>query len=277
MRNSINPEDIDFYNEYGFVRIRSLLSPEETERLRTYQNQALALRGNYRFADRDILADEKPVFERMFRQRLNLWRTYEPLREFALSPGIAKIAAELSGVDAVRLWHDAAFVKQPWANGTFWHFDAAYWSFNSRRGITVWVALTDSRPDNGGLYFMPGSHREVDFDLPVFAQDHVAGLFDLPGYEHWREREAVSLPLKAGDCTFHNGLTLHGSGINMTPYHREGWTCAYMPDGSTFNGKPNVLPEDYLATLGIGDPLNNDDLNPVVYRKPDRGSRDRGF
>ena len=265
MRDSINQEDIDFYNEYGFVRIRSLLTPEETERLRAHQNAALLRRGNYRYPDRDILGEDNPVYERMFVQRLNLWRDYEPIREFTLNPHIAKIAAELSGVDAMRVWHDAAFVKQAWANPTFWHFDAAYWSFNTRQGITVWVALTDSRPDNGGLYFMPGSHRVIDFDLPVFASEHVAGLFDLPGYAHWREQEPVCLPLKAGDCTFHNGLTLHGSSINMTPYRREGWVCAYMPDGATFNGKPNVLPEDYLAGLSIGDYLRNDVLNPVAY------------
>ncbi|MCX7096141.1 MAG: phytanoyl-CoA dioxygenase family protein [Methylobacter sp.] len=267
MRDSINQEDIDFYNEYGFVRIHSLLTPEETERLRRHQDNALEQRGKYRYPDRDILGEDNPVYERMFLQRLNLWRDYEPIREFTLSPRIAKIAAELAGVDAMRLWHDAAFIKQGWANPTSWHFDAAYWSFNSPGGITVWVALTDARPDNGGLYFMPGSHREIDYCLPIFSNDHVAGLFDLPGYEHWREREAVSLPLKAGDCTFHSGLTLHGSGINMTPHQRAAWVCAYMPDGSVYNGKPNVLPDDYVKSLGVGDYLRNDDFNPVVYRK----------
>lgn len=266
MRDSINQEDIDFYQEYGFVRIQSLLTTDEVERLRALQYAALEQRGNYRYPDRDIRGDDNPVHERMFLQRLNLWRDYEPIREFTLNPRIAKIAAELSGVNAMRLWHDSSFIKYPWANPTSWHFDAAYWSFNTHQGTTVWVALNDSRPDNGGLYFMPGSHRELTFDLPVFAEDHVSGLFDLPGYEHWREREAVSLPLKAGDCTFHNGLTLHASSLNMTPYRREAWVCAYMPDGSTFNGKPNLLPTDYLANLQVGDYLQNDDFNPVVYR-----------
>lgn len=267
MRDSINQEDIDFYNEYGFVRIRSLLTPEEVERLRTHQNNALAQRGDYRFPDRNILAQENPQHEKMFLQRLNLWRDYAPIREFTLSDKIGKIAAELAGVSAMRLWHDAAFIKQPWANPTSWHFDAAYWSFNSRQGTTVWIALRDSSPENGGLHFMPGSHHEVDFDLPIFAEDTVAGLFDLPTYQKWRHHEPVCLPLKAGDCTFHNGLTLHATSINMTPHHREAWVCAYMPDGSTFNGKPNVLPDEYLQTLNIGDYLRNDELNPVVYRR----------
>ena len=42
-------------------------------------------------------------------------------------------------------------------------------------------------------------------------------------------------------------------------------TVGYMPDGSTFNGTPNILPPDYLATLQIGDVLDNESQNPLVY------------
>jgi hypothetical protein len=39
-----------------------------------------------------------------------------------------------------------------------------------------------------------------------------------------------------------------------------------MPDGSTFNGAPNILPDEYLKTLQIGDILNNDEQNPLIYQ-----------
>ncbi len=267
MRDSINQEDIDFYRKYGFVRIRALLNPDEVARLREHQDRAIQQRGEYRFADRDILSKERPAIDRMFVQRLNLWRDYAPIREFTLSPQIAKIAADLAGVDAIRLWHDAAFDKQAWANPTFWHYDAAYWSFNSPQALTVWVALSESNKDNGGLHFMPGSHLEMSYELPNIPEDCVGGLFELKGYEHWADRESVSLPLNPGDCTFHSGLTLHGSGANMTPHRRVGWTCAFMPDGALFNGRPNVLPVDYLSQLKVGDRLANDDFNPLLYKR----------
>ena len=41
---------------------------------------------------------------------------------------------------------------------------------------------------------------------------------------------------------------------------------AIIPDGATFNGNPNVLPPDYIATLNVGDVLDNDDLNPLLWR-----------
>jgi hypothetical protein len=43
-------------------------------------------------------------------------------------------------------------------------------------------------------------------------------------------------------------------------------TCAYMPEGSTFNGKQNILPDEYFKSLTPGDVLENDDWNPLVGR-----------
>ena len=73
--------------------------------------------------------------------------------------------------------------------------------------------------------------------------------------------------MKAGSCSFHNGLTIHGAGANMTSGHRRAMTCAYMPDGNIYNGQPNVLPDSYIKTLAVGDRLNNELQNPLIYRK----------
>lgn len=44
-------------------------------------------------------------------------------------------------------------------------------------------------------------------------------------------------------------------------------TCAYMPDGSVFNGQQNVLPPGYFASLSPGDVLDREEHNPLVYRR----------
>jgi ectoine hydroxylase-related dioxygenase (phytanoyl-CoA dioxygenase family) len=77
----------------------------------------------------------------------------------------------------------------------------------------------------------------------------------------------VPAPMQAGSCSFHNGLTVHGAGANMTPGFRRAMTCAFMPDGSTFNGIRNVLPESYFNSLRIGDVLNNSEQNPLIFKK----------
>jgi phytanoyl-CoA hydroxylase len=86
-------------------------------------------------------------------------------------------------------------------------------------------------------------------------------------YPQFKERKSQSAVMKAGSCSFHNGLTVHGAHANMTPGFRRAMTCAFMPDGSTFNGIPNVLPDSYLKTLKVGDVLNNNDQNPLIYKK----------
>jgi len=44
-------------------------------------------------------------------------------------------------------------------------------------------------------------------------------------------------------------------------------TCAYMPDGSTFNGQKNVLPDDYFNSLTVGDVLNDDRINRLIWKR----------
>jgi ectoine hydroxylase-related dioxygenase (phytanoyl-CoA dioxygenase family) len=71
--------------------------------------------------------------------------------------------------------------------------------------------------------------------------------------------------MKAGSCSFHNGLTIHGAHANMTPGFRRAMTCAYMPDGNTYNGTQNILSDEQVANLKVGDLLNDENQNPLIY------------
>jgi hypothetical protein len=73
--------------------------------------------------------------------------------------------------------------------------------------------------------------------------------------------------MKAGSCSFHNGLSIHGAGANMTPYPRRAMTCGFMPDGAKFNGIQNILSDTQFKELSIGDELNDENQNPLVYKK----------
>jgi hypothetical protein len=44
-------------------------------------------------------------------------------------------------------------------------------------------------------------------------------------------------------------------------------TCAYMPDGSTFNGTQNILSDEVVGSLKIGDVLNDNAINPLIYSR----------
>ncbi len=44
-------------------------------------------------------------------------------------------------------------------------------------------------------------------------------------------------------------------------------TCAYMPDGATFNGQQNVLPKSYFDSLTVGQVLDDDTINPLIWKR----------
>jgi len=52
----------------------------------------------------------------------------------------------------------------------------------------------------------------------------------------------------------------------MTNRPRRAMTCAYMPDGSTFNGVRNVLSESYHNSLKTGDVIDDDREVPLIYK-----------
>ncbi len=277
MKTKVSGTHRHFYAENGYVVMEEFLSASELERWRAAVGEAIEQRGDRRFSsptardsDVDIQEDteQRAYYDRVFTQRVNLWQTNDTVRELMFDPELGRVAAEVAGIDGVRIWHDQALVKGPYANPTAFHLDVPYWSFTSADAITIWVALDDATLENGCLYYMPGSHKAKKFDN-VGIGPSIGALFDV--YPEWRDVAAQPCPVPAGGALFHNGLTFHGAGANMTPGRRRAMTCAYMPDGCSFNGIANVLPPDYLAKLNVGDILNNDAQNPLVYSRTTSG------
>lgn len=264
MNHRLTSEQIVSYRENGFLIIEDFLNGSELETWRSAVDEAVSLRdrnrlpeGSYHLARKVTAKDES-----VFRQRLNLWMDHEGVRALMLDGRLGKMAADLEGVDGIRIWHDQALIKLPWANPTTWHQDNTKWSFASEHAITIWVALDEVTVQNGCMFFMPGSHKKRLDDYPA-AGDHLGAMFE--GYPELGRMDPVPVVMPAGGCSFHNGLMAHAAAANMTPYPRRAFTCAYMPDHSTFNGIPNVLPNRILDTIEIGDPLDDDTQNPLIY------------
>ncbi len=266
MRTSLSPDQIESYRRDGFIMIEDFLSPRELTELRLAVDTAVAQLGDSLICDeerQDMKRDG--YYARIFTQRINLHRINETIKRFFLAPDLGRMMAALEGVDGYRVWHDQALIKEPWGNPTAWHLDNPYWSFHSRHAISIWVALDDATMQNGCLYFMPGTHSEAVHERNVGITQELDDLFNKN--PEWRDRQPVPAPMRAGSCSFHNGLTAHGAGANMSPGRRRAMTCAYMPVGSTFNGITNILPPSYMESLKIGDILDNEKQNPLVWQE----------
>jgi phytanoyl-CoA hydroxylase len=253
MRSSFTDQEIADYRRNGFLAVPDFLTTDELAHWRDIVDAAVA----------DDRAQQGTRRIEVFTQRMQLRRTSPRVRQLVEDPALGRLVAELEGVDAVRIYLDQALVKEPYGTPTQYHLDLPWWPFDSAHACTIWIALDDSTLENGCLFFVPRTHRlqltaagDLGADLgAVFATHPEAATAPVP------------CPLPAGGCSFHNGLTVHGAGANMTPGRRRAMTAAFMPDGVRFNGirDVRVLGEDYVSTLRPGDPLENDDLNPVVY------------
>ena len=95
-------------------------------------------------------------------------------------------------MDGLRIWHDQALIKGPYANPTSYHLDVPYWSFTSADAVTIWVALDNATLENGCLYYVPGSHQARKFDNVGIGRANRA-LFDV--YPDWHDVAAVPCPV----------------------------------------------------------------------------------
>ena len=270
MKSDISNEQVAFYNENGYIIIEDFLDADELEYWRSSVMKAVDDRKGQKMPGKSVKVGEDDginidadYFKNVFDQLLNLWQTNDSVKQLMFDEGIGKMAADLSGSDGIRIWHDQALIKRPWANPTSWHLDTPFWSFSDRRALSIWVALDDVTLHNGCMFFIPGSHKESRFESPYIGKN-MGDIFDF--YPQFKSSRSVPAVMKAGSCSFHNGLTIHGAHPNMTAGFRRAMTCAYMPDGNVFNGQPNILPESYLKQIKAGDLLNNNDQNPLIYK-----------
>ncbi len=121
--------------------------------------------------------------------------------------------------------HNCVMTKHPnFGTATSWHRDIRYWSFTRPDLISVWLALGPEFAGNGGLQFIPASHRMqiepdqldgLDFLRPDLAQNQA--LF----------KQGIGLELQQGDVVFfHSGL-FHAAGRNNSDTVKTSVVFAY--------------------------------------------------
>jgi len=275
MRHQVTTEQIHSYRENGYLVIEDFVEGDELKLWQDVTQEAVDLRLEFersRNVDSNATvghslynqADPDNYYAQVFTQCVKLADTHAGMRELILDPRLGQLAGELAGVNGIRVWHDQALFKPPYGNPTGWHLDNPYWSFTSRDSISIWIAIDDATLCNGCMWYVPGSHKTATHQNAGIGQN-MGDLFKV--YPEWRMIDPVAAPAKAGTAVLHNGLTAHGAGANMTNKPRRAMTCAYMPDGSTYNGQANVLPDAYRAKLNIGDVIDDPKIVPLIWQR----------
>jgi ectoine hydroxylase-related dioxygenase (phytanoyl-CoA dioxygenase family) len=250
------------YRTQGFIKLKDVLSRQ------TLAVSAAAISAEVARRSRDARPmASRSTYEKAFLQVMNLWRDDPTARLFAFSRKLARLAAELMGVDGVRLYHDQALYKEPGGGITPWHCDQQYWPLATDHTITVWVPLQAVPLEMGPLAFSEGSHR-TDFGRGLEISDdserEVAKrltLADLPVDEG-----AFDL----GEVSFHSGWTFHRAGANRSPHMRAVMTVIYFADGTRLSAPANRNQQrdwdTWMPGARIGEPVATA-LNPLLWSR----------
>ena len=246
----------------GHTVVRGLASPEEVAAYRPVIERAAIAHST---ETRPL--EERDTYGKAFLQVTNLWVKDDAVRRFTTARRFAKVAADLLGVPAVRLYHDQALFKEAGGGPTPFHQDQFYWPFDDDLTITMWMPLIDVPAEIGSMTFASGSHRLGHLgDVPISDESEAR-------FREFIDDNGLRLDthgaLAAGDATFHAGWTLHGAPPNPTGTLRAVMTVIYFADGlravepdhpfRKFDLKvwlPGVRPGELAASP----------INPVLYR-----------
>lgn len=242
---TLDPARIETYRRDGFVHLPRIIAPERAARFR---DAALRLARTH----------ESRARTDVFSQHINAWLRDEVMRELTLDRNLAAVAQTLAGAK-LRLWHDQILIKHPRNEvATEFHQDQPYWPHeNSPNPISAWIALCDVPVERGCMTFLPGSHTRTD--LPAQSLHDAESLFSVCPELRWEPR--VTVPLRAGDCTFHHGRCAHMATPNFTDEPRVAHVVIFMDRGTTFSGKDHVCTTD--LDLKPGAPLDIERFPPV--------------
>lgn len=228
----LTQEQLDFYNDNGFIQIENALTQEEINELSGYLSEAM-----YEKDGNAVSTGAKGgSYYRVLNQKVNVWRDHLGVARYSSHPKLAQLALELSGASGIRLFHDHGLWKMPQdSKPTAWHQDFPYWPMNETGALSIWIPMHDVDEHNGCMMFVPGSHKvgklnPIDLGDPQDIYEYVKGT-------EVANTKPVQVPLKAGSVTFHNGLTFHYAHANKSEEPRRVLALIYMPDGTTFNGK----------------------------------------
>jgi hypothetical protein len=248
------------FREQGFVVIPDLLTPDDVA-LRGAAVDA-AVRARMAGDTRELAL--KSRYEQSFQQCLNLWEDFEDVRPLSFHPRIASTAAALLGVPAVRIWHDQALYKEPGGKSTAGHYDHAYWPIEQTDAVTAWIPFQDVTPRNGGMGYVPGSHR---FGLRAFANIFTAEGFDLESGPEARGVPLVFPDIPAGAIAFHHALTLHMAKPNPSDRARRVHTVIFFADGCRRSGFPAGHPCVDRASVARGQKIESA-VTPLAWPRP---------
>lgn len=244
---AVGQDDVANFRRDGHLKLSGVFSPDEIAAFRPALKQAVA-RSN---ADNHSMEQKVAGNGKNWMFVNNLWTLDPVARAFVLAPRLGQVAADLMGVDAVRLFRDQSYFKGPGGANTPWHQDAYFMPLDTDRILTMWIPLTDIVPELAPMSYVTGSHHH-GFIGPSNGDDESMDAFEA-------EMRARGLgifnygTLNAGDVAVHSAWTMHSSRTNTAAQLREAIVIVFFADGARIAPERPMTrdapPQEFFARL----------------------------
>ncbi len=255
---SLTENQIKFFRTQGYIKLKNVLTPESLSLLR------LEMRKEFRHVN--ISPETK------FNSLEMMWETNSILKAFVWSRRLSRLAADLLGVNAVRLYHDNGLSKEPGCGRTPWHYDDHHFPIATHKVCTVWIPLQPIPREMGPLRFAKGIevYKLVE-DVPFNKFDTS---YDRQIIDRFREHriEVDESPFELGEVSFHHNLNFHSAGPNCTTVSRMVLATTYFEDGARVIDTPHLVNGDWRKFMpGVvpGERIDTP-LNPILYSSQDK-------
>ncbi len=246
-------EQIDFFQENGFLRIPEVFTAAETATLSTEMDRLVedwaftspGWSGPWRLAYMDPETEKKSKLTAMH----DLHFYSDAWMRAVTQPKLTACVADLIG-PRVELHHSTLHIKPPQTGHPFpMHQDNPFYRHENGRFVDVLVHLDDTSHENGEIRFLAGSHQQGYLEHITQLADGTACTPHLPT-EQYSLEDTVPVPAQAGDVVVFSINTVHGSYINQTTRPRRLVRVGYRdPDNRQLAGqsvgRPGLMVQGY--------------------------------
>lgn len=217
MTKILTEEDIKFYGANGYLVVPSLFDTNECDKWVKILKQ---------YTDND------------FRRQMNLDRKDGEIRQMVHDSRICTVLEELYGPGIGYLATQILYKEpgSPFANHA-WnpHQDNFYVQAPNDQHCSATLILENSTPENGGVYFYPGSHMEPLLEHERHPSDDPnqnpgGKILNIP--EKYRR---VDIWMKKGDLMIHHCNVIHGSTANKSNLGRYHFGISCITKGASFS------------------------------------------
>jgi ectoine hydroxylase len=253
----LSQDQIDFYNEKGYLIIEDLFTEEEINRIKKTIKEFENLKELP-----NVICEKNGQIRSIFAPH----KHFPEFKWLYLQDRIARPAQQLIG-NPIYLYQYKLNTKRAFGGDLWeWHQDFPYWHLDDGvklpNMVSAMILLQETKSIHGPLIIIPGSHKEgvVDFEYKKELaegtnSDLINSLSANLKYtvkknfieESVNKTGFVTCEGGIGTCVFFHPNVFHSSNLNLSPFDRDTAIITFNDINNLPGSSPNIRP-DYLCS-----------------------------